>query len=120
MFDRVGEIVIAADKGSADAMFEAAVEAGAENVESNANGHFVYTAVSDFAAVREALVKKFGEPAKSGLVFKGNVKTPVNDLGIAESVVKMIDALEENDDVQMVFTNMDVSADIAAKLAEEE
>jgi len=120
MFDRVGEIVIAVDKGSADAMFEAAVEAGAENVESTADGHFVYTAVSDFAAVREALVKKFGEPARSGLVFKGNVKTPVSDLAVAESVVKLTDALEENDDVQMVFTNMDVSAEIAARLAAED
>jgi len=120
MFDRVGEIVVAKEKGSADAMFEAAVEAGAQNVESDDTGHYVYTEIGDFGTVREALVKKFGEPMKSGLVWKGNVKTPLTTMDQAQSVLKLIDALEDNDDVQTAFTNMDLSADIAAKLAEDD
>lgn len=120
MFDRVGEIVFPADKGTADAMFEAAVEAGAQNVESDGNGHRVMTEVTDFAAVREAMVQKFGEPTRSGLIWKGNVMTPITTLEAAQEVVKLVDALEELDDVQTVFINMDLSADIAAKLNEED
>ncbi len=119
MFEKLGEIVYPASKGSADAMFEAAVEAGAQNVESDDEYHSIYTDTTDLAAVSEALDKKFGAPEKSGMVWKPLNMHSVTDAETAASVMKLIDVLDENDDVQEVFYNMDVSDDIAAKLAAE-
>jgi len=118
MFEHVGEIVYPAAKASSDAMFEAGVEAGAQNVESDASYHNIYTEIPDFGAAREALSKKFGEPEKSGLIWKPLTPAPVDSLELAEKVYKLIDALEEFDDVQLVFTNMVLSDDVAAKLAD--
>lgn len=115
MFDRVGEIVYPAAVASADAVFEAAVEAGADNVESGEDYHEVITQVSDFGAVREALEAKLGEPERSGLVWKPNVSAQV-DAEAAEKLIRLIDALEENDDVQAVFSNFEMSEDVAEQL----
>lgn len=115
MFDRVGEIVYPADKGSADAMFEAGVEGGASNVESDEEGHVITCEQKDFAAVREALEKKFGDPQKSALVWKPNVMAEVNEEQAA-MVLKLIDMLEDNDDVQTVTTNFEVSDAVMEKL----
>jgi transcriptional/translational regulatory protein YebC/TACO1 len=115
MFDHVGEIIYPAAKASADDMLEAAIDAGAENVESGAESHEITCAVDDFAAVREAMVAKFGEPEKSGFVWKPNVHTSVDE-ETAKSVLKLIDLLEDNDDVQSVFTNFEVSDDIMERL----
>lgn len=115
MFDRVGEIIYAADKAGADEMFEAAVEAGAMNVESDEDGHIITCEATDFAAVREALVTKYDEPEKSGLVWKPNVNTQVDE-STAESTLKLIDALEDNDDVQHVYTNFEASDEVMEKL----
>lgn len=117
MFEKIGEIVYPAAKASGDAMFEAAVDAGAQNVESDADGHYISTAPNDFAAVREKLEAKFGAPESSALIWKPLNMHPVTDADAAGSVMKLVDALDENDDVQEVFTNMDVSDDLAAKLA---
>lgn len=114
MFDRIGEIIYPASVAGADAMFEAALEAGASNVESGSS-HEITTTPDDFAAVRSALVAKFGEPEKSGLVWKPNVMAPANEEQ-AGDVLKLIDALEENDDVQTVTTNVEVSDQIMEKL----
>ncbi len=115
MFEHVGEIMYPAAKGSADDMFEAAVEAGAQNVESSEDAHVVYTAIEDFAAVREALSQKFGDPEKSGLIWKPlNLSTV--DFETGEKMMKLIETLEDNDDVQNVFTNMDMPDDVAARL----
>ncbi len=115
MFDRVGEIVYPLAKASPEAMFEAAVEAGAENCESDAETHIIHTGLGDFAAVREGLEKKFGAPEKSGFVWKPNVMAAVSEEQ-ARSIMKLIDALEDNDDVQTVTTNFEVSDDVMQKL----
>lgn len=116
MFDRIGQILYPASKASSDAMFEAAVEAGADNVESSDEQHEVITSPDDFISVRDALEKKFGEAEKSALTWKPNVMAPV-DADMAATLFKLIDALEDSDDVQEVITNLDVSEEILQKLA---
>ncbi len=116
MFDHVGEIVYPADKATADEMFEAAVEAGADNVESDADGHFITCDVNSLGTVTGELEKKFGEAKKAGFTWKHKVGAPVTDEDTARTMMKLIDLLEENDDVQEVFTNMDISDDVMAKL----
>ena len=115
MFDRVGEIVYPAAAASADAMFEAALEAGAENVESDGEAHTITTSVDDFAAARDALETLFDSPDRSGLVWRPTTLSPL-DADKAESVLKLIDALEDNDDVQKVFANFDLSEEALASL----
>jgi YebC/PmpR family DNA-binding regulatory protein len=115
MFDRVGEIIYPASVGNVDTVFEAAVEAGADNAESGSDIHEITCAPDHFAAVREALVSKFGEPEKSGLVWKPNIYAQVSEEQ-AKSVLELIDALEDNDDVQSVTSNFEVSDAIMEKL----
>ena len=115
MFDRVGEMVYPAAAASADAMFEAALEAGAENVESDGEAHTITTSVDDFAAARDALETLFDSPDRSGLVWRPTTLSPL-DADKAESVLKLIDALEDNDDVQKVFANFDLSEEVLASL----
>lgn len=104
MFDRVGEIVYAADKANADAMFEAVIEAGGDDVESDDEGHYVTTSIENFGAVRAALEGKFGEPASAKLVW--NPKNEIEVTGeAAQTLTKLLDILEDNDDVQNVFGN---------------
>lgn len=116
MFDRVGSIIYPADKADADTMFEAAVEAGAENCESGEEIHEITTAPDDLAAVRDALEAKFGEAEKAELVWKVNTYTELDEDG-ARATMALIDALEDDDDVQTVTTNMDVADDVLEKLA---
>lgn len=116
MFDRIAEIIYPANKASAEAMFEAALEAGACNVESGLEIHEIHCAVEDFSNVRDALVAKFGEPERSALVWKPNIYVDVNE-ETATAVLKLIDLLEDNDDVQNVTTNFNVSDEVMEKLA---
>lgn len=115
MFDRIGQILYPLDKAGPDAMFEAAVEAGASDVESEDGQHRIVCAPDDFAAVREALVAKFGEPESSGLAWQPNIMVNVDE-ETAASVLKMVEALEDSDDVQNVTTNFEVSDDIMERL----
>ena len=115
MFDRVGEIIYPADKASPDAIFESAVEAGADNAESDDESHTITCSIDDYAAVRDALVTKYGEPEKSGMVFKPNVMANVDE-DTAKSMLKLIDLLEDNDDVQNVYTNFEVTDEIMERL----
>lgn len=114
MFDRVGEIIYPGDKADEVDMLEAAIEAGASDCQSGDN-HEIYTDPDDFSAVRDLLVKKFGEPESSGLAWKPNVMTEVTE-DQAQSVLKLIDTLEDDDDVQSVTTNFEVSDEIMEKL----
>lgn len=114
MFDRVGDIIYPAAVTNPDAMFEAGLEAGASNVESG-ESHEITTTPDDFAAVRSALVAKFGEPEKSSLVWKPNVMAPINEEQ-ATDVLALIEALEDHDDVQHVTTNVEVSEQVMQKL----
>ena len=116
MFDRVGEIVFPAAAATAEALFEGALEAGAEDVQSDEEGHSVTCAQDDFAAVREALEKKFGEPKSAKLVWKPKTTTPVEGEK-AETLFRMIEVLEDSDDVQTVYANFDISEDELSKLA---
>ena len=116
MFDRVGQVIYPADAADSDTMFEAALDAGADNVESDENGHEVTCAPDDFNAVREALEAVFGVPEESGLVWKPQNLIPVDDAQAA-TLLKLLDVLDDNDDVQTVSSNFDISEDIIAKLA---
>lgn len=116
MFDRVGCITYPASVASADAMFEAAVEAGADDCQSNAESHEIYTSVTELAAVRDALEARFGEAQSAALLWKPNVSAQIDE-DAARSMMKMIDVLEDNDDVQAVTTNFEISDEIMERLA---
>lgn len=115
MFDRLGEIIFPAAVASADDMFEAAVEAGAENVESDDDEHVIYTAPDDFMAVLNALQEKLGDAKQAELTFKANIEKELNEEE-AQQILDMIEAFEDIDDVQSVYTNMSVSDEVMAKL----
>lgn len=115
MFDRVGEVVYPLAKASADQMFEAAVEAGATDCQSGEEYHEIYTEPEDLAAVRDALEAMFGDAERVALAWKPNVTSQVDEEQAA-SVMKLIDALEDNDDVQTVTTNFEVSDEVMEKL----
>ena len=116
MFDRMGQITYPAKAGSEDKVMEAAIEAGAEDVESDEDGHLIYTAFEDLSAVAEALDASLGAPKGTGVVWRPKTLTPVasDDAG---TLFKLIDALDDDDDVQNVFSNADVSDEDLARLA---
>jgi YebC/PmpR family DNA-binding regulatory protein len=116
MFDRLGQITYPASAASPDAIFEVAVEAGADDVESNAEEHIVSCNPDSLNAVRDALDAKFGAPAAARVVWKPKVLTPV-DGATAEALFKMLEALEDSDDVQNVFASFEVSDDVMARLS---
>ncbi len=116
MFTRGGQIIYAAGVASADAMLEAVIEAGGDNVESDAEGHEVTTSIEGFAAVRSALEAKFGEPQSAKLAWKPNILTPITGEPAA-TLFKLIDVLDDNDDVQSVTANYDIADDELEKLA---
>jgi len=107
MFDHVGVVEYDAKVGSADAMLEAAIEAGAEDVVSSEGGHEIYTAQDQLREVAKALEAKFGEPRKAALVWKPQNTVAVNDEQ-GEKLLKMIETLNEHDDVQNVYANFDI------------
>lgn len=115
MFDRVGEIVYGADVGSADDMFEAALEAGADNVESDEEGHYIYTQATDLAEVAKALEVNLGEPKSAKLTWKAQTLVGVDE-DTARTLMKLLDALDDNDDVQNVYGNYDVPDDVMERL----
>ena len=116
MFDRVGEITYAPEIGTPDAMFEAAVDAGADNVESSADGHAITCATDSLNAVRDALEKRFGPALSAKLVWKPKTMAPVDD-DTAEVLVKLLEALEDSDDVQNVYANFELSDEAMARLS---
>jgi YebC/PmpR family DNA-binding regulatory protein len=105
MFMRCGVIRYPLAAGSAEKMFEAAVEAGADNVESDDDGHTVITAPDDFAAVRETLEKALGAAESSKLTWKANMPIDPADFDTAQKLMNLLDALDDHDDVQDVVTN---------------
>jgi YebC/PmpR family DNA-binding regulatory protein len=116
MFDRVGIIEYDAKAASADTMLEAAIEAGAEDVTSTANGHEIYASQDDFREVAKALEGKFGEPRKAALVWKPQNTVPVDDEE-GEKLLRLIETLSEHDDVQNVFANFEVSDRLMQKMS---
>jgi len=116
MFDRLGQVTYPVKVASADEMFEAAVEAGADNVESGAEEHVVSCEPEALNAVRDALEQRFGASASARLVWKPKALTPV-DGAVAEALFKLLEALEDSDDVQNVFANYEMSDDVMARLS---
>jgi len=116
MFERVGLIVYGAGAASPDEMFEVALDVGAGDVESTDSGHEVTCATDDFSIVRDALEAKFGTPEDARLDWK-----PQNSIAIegknAETLLKLLDALEDNDDVQRVAANFDIDDDELERLS---
>ncbi len=116
MFSRVGQIQFDAEVASEEAVFDAALEAGAENVESTADGHEVTCAAGDLNAVREALEQKIGPPREFSLVWKPQNTTAVAG-DQAETLLRLLEALDDNDDVQSVSANFDMADDDLARLS---
>jgi YebC/PmpR family DNA-binding regulatory protein len=115
MFDRVGLIEYDAKVASADAMLEAAIEAGADDVVSTEDGHEVYAAQDSFTNVAKALEAKFGEPRKAALVWKPQNTVPIDDEK-GEKMFKLMELLNDHDDVQNVYANFEMSDALMAKM----
>jgi transcriptional/translational regulatory protein YebC/TACO1 len=109
-------VLFPAAVASADAMFEAAVEAGADNVESGGEQHAITCAADDLNAVRDALEKRFGAPQSAKLVWRSKVNTPVSG-DAADSLLKLLETLEDSDDVQNVYANFEMADDVLQRLS---
>lgn len=116
MFDRVGEIMYPPSAGDADTVMMAALEAGADDVESDDEGHWIYCADTDLNEVSIALEASLGESESAKLVWRPQAATEVTDLETATKLMKLIDTLEDDDDVQNVTGNFDISEAVAAQL----
>jgi YebC/PmpR family DNA-binding regulatory protein len=116
MFDRVGVIEYDAKVANAEAMFEAALEAGADDVVSNESGHEVYAAQDQYGAVAKALEAIFGEPRKAALVWRPQNTVAVGDEQ-GEKLLKLIENLNEHDDVQNVYANFEVSDALVQRMS---
>jgi YebC/PmpR family DNA-binding regulatory protein len=116
MFSHVGIVEYDAKAASADAMLEAAIDAGAEDVVSNDDGHQVITTPDTLADVSKALETKFGEPRKSSLLWKPQNTVALDDES-GEKVLKLIESLDDSDDVQNVYANFEVSDALVARMS---
>jgi len=115
MFDRKGEVTYGATVGDADSVFEAAIEAGAEDVESSEEGHTIYCEDTDLNDVSNALEAALGESESTKLVWKPTTTTEM-DLVAMEKLMKLVDALEDDDDIQRVTTNFEASDEVMEQL----
>ncbi|HEY1708898.1 MAG TPA: YebC/PmpR family DNA-binding transcriptional regulator [Rhizomicrobium sp.] len=116
MFNRVGAIAYSLDKGSEDQMLEVALEVGADECATNADEHEFLCSTDDFASVRDALEAKLGAPLSAAMVWRPVNTTAVNDV-TGETLVKLIEMLDDNDDVQNVYGNYELSDTLMEKLA---
>jgi YebC/PmpR family DNA-binding regulatory protein len=125
MWDRVGCIIYPAEAGTEDAVMEAAIEAGAQDVESDlvkpdiyedAPGHTIWTAFEDLNEVAEAMSKVLGDPKSTAIVWKPQSTVPVTGETVG-TLMKLLDALDAEDDVQNVYSNEDISDEDLAKYA---
>jgi YebC/PmpR family DNA-binding regulatory protein len=116
MFDHVGVIEYNAGVASGEAMFEAALDAGADDVVSNENGHEIYASQSNFGTLAKALEAKFGEPRKAAMTWRPQNTVAVDDEQ-GEKLLKLIDNLSDQDDVQNVYANFEVSDVLVARMS---
>ena len=116
LFTRLGVVRYPAGAASEDAMLEAAIEAGADNVESTAEAHEVTTVPDTFFAVRDALEARFGPPEQARLDWRPSTSVTLDEER-ARAVLKLLDALEESDDVQNVYANFDIPESVMATLS---
>jgi YebC/PmpR family DNA-binding regulatory protein len=115
MFERKGEVVYPVEAGDADDIMMAAIEAGAEDVESTEEGHVIYCADTDLNEVGTALESDLGESISTKLVWKPTTTTEL-DLDAMQTLMRLVDALEDDDDVQRVTTNFEASDEVMAQL----
>ena len=115
MFQRMGEIVYPQAKATAVQMLDAAIEAGADDVVSSEGGHEIYASQETFREVAKALEAKFGEARKAALTWKPQNTIAVDD-ETGEKLLKLIDHLNEHDDVQNVYANFEISDALVAKM----
>lgn len=116
MFDRKGEILYTPDAGDEDTVMMAAIEAGAEDVESSEEGHAIYTTDTDLNTVSTAIEAELGEAQSTKLIWKPSTTTEL-DLEGAQKLMRLIEVLEDDDDVQRVTSNFEVSDEVMAQLA---
>ena len=125
MWDKVGQIIYKAEAGTEDEVMEAAIEAGAQDVESDlvkpdiyedAPGHTIWTAYEDLNEVAEAMSKVLGDPKSTAIVWKPQTEVAVTGEAVG-TLFKLLDALDAEDDVSAVYSNEDVSDEDAAKYA---
>ncbi len=116
MFDHVGVVEYDAKAASADAMLDAAIEAGADDVTSNDDGHQVFTTTDSLRDVAKALEAKFGEARKSAMLWKPQNTVALDDEA-GEKMLKLIESLDDNDDVQNVYANFEVSEALMQKMS---
>jgi YebC/PmpR family DNA-binding regulatory protein len=115
MFDRMGEVVYGAEIGDADTIMMAAIEAGAEDVDSSEDEHVILCADTDLNEVSTALETALGESVSTKLIWKPSMTTEL-DLAGLEKLMKLVDALEDDDDVQRVTSNFEASDDVMEQL----
>jgi YebC/PmpR family DNA-binding regulatory protein len=115
-FDHVGEISYPLSAGDADKVMEAAIEAGADDVETDDDGHWIYCAFESLGEVSKTLEGLLGEASTVKAIWRAQNNVPVDE-DRAQSMLKMTDSLEDDDDVQNVYTNMDIPEDVMAKLS---
>ncbi len=117
LFDRIGQIAYPADAATPDEVFNAAFEAGAEDVASGEDGHTIATAPESIHAVSDELEKRFGAPQETILTWKPQT-TVALDSDAAQSMIKLLGVLEDSDDVQTVSANFEIADDVLAALAD--
>ncbi len=115
MFDRKGEVSFSTSVGDADTVMEAAIEAGAEDVESTEDGHVIWCADTDLNDVSTALETALGESESTKLVWKPTITTDMDLIGM-QKLMKLIDALEDDDDIQRVTSNFEASDEVMDQL----
>lgn len=116
LFRRAGEIRYAPAAAAAEAMFEAAIEAGAEDVDTTADGHLVFTGAARLNAVREALEASLGAAESARLVWLPATTVPVDDAD-ADTLLRLLEALDDSDDVQLVSANYEIPDELMLRLA---
>ncbi|MAI19305.1 MAG: YebC/PmpR family DNA-binding transcriptional regulator [Rhodobacteraceae bacterium TMED111] len=117
MFERKGEIIFLLEVGDDDTVMMAAIEAGAEDVESSADGHIIWCIDTDLSDVAAALESELGESQSTKLVWKPNTTTEL-DIDGMQKLMKLIDALEDDDDVQRVTTNFEINDEVMSQISQ--
>ncbi|MBD0864643.1 MAG: YebC/PmpR family DNA-binding transcriptional regulator [Rhodobacteraceae bacterium] len=115
MFERTGEVAYPAEVGDADTVMMAAIQAGAEDVESGKDGHIIWCADTDLNDVLNKLESELGESQSTRLIWKPTIRTEL-DLDGMQKLIKLVGALEDDDDVQRVTTNFEASDEVMAQL----
>jgi YebC/PmpR family DNA-binding regulatory protein len=115
-FDKLGAIEFEAGKATADEMIEAAIEAGASDVESDEDGHTVYCNPDELHQVAKALETRFGEPRGARIIWRSKTDVPIDE-ETGQRLLRMIDALEESDDVQQVYANFEMADEVLERLS---